>query len=121
MLQVAPFSVDFGDDDDDEWDTSKGLRIMGLSYVPDLSQAAFCCMIAPDGECTDHLRLPHLLKRKNSFREEEKMLKVYKALILLFCCIKFSLQINECGSGCICLAHYEFSLVSVHLIIQRTL
>lgn len=57
----------------------KGLRIMGIAYVPDYSQAAFACLIAPDGECTDHLRLPHLLKRKNSFREDEKILKVIKS------------------------------------------
>lgn len=48
---------------------------MGLSFVPDLSQAAFACVIAPDGECTDHLRLPNLLRRKNSFREDEKIMK----------------------------------------------
>ncbi|XP_065201238.1 transcription elongation factor SPT6 [Planococcus citri] len=73
-LKVASYSVDFEEEDDD-WDTSKGLRIMGLSFVPDLSQAAFACVIAPDGECTDHLRLPNLLRRKNSFREDEKMMK----------------------------------------------
>lgn len=49
---------------------------MGLAYVPDYSVSAFACMAAPDGDITDYLRLPHILKRKNSFRPEEKMMKV---------------------------------------------
>lgn len=73
---MAPLTVDLPDEEDDEWDTSKGLRIMALSYVPDYSQAAFACMIAADGECTDYLRLPNILRRKNGFREEERLLKV---------------------------------------------
>lgn len=71
-IKVAPFQVEFGDDDDDEWDSSKGIRVMGVAYVPDLAQAAFACMTAPDGECTDFLRLPHLLKRKNTWREADR-------------------------------------------------
>ncbi|KAG8306071.1 Transcription elongation factor SPT6 [Homalodisca vitripennis] len=81
-IKVAPLTVDFGDEDDEEWDTSKGLRMMAIAYVPDYSQAAFACLIAPDGECTDHLRLPHLLKRKNSYREDEKILKEADLLAL---------------------------------------
>lgn len=60
--------------------TLQGMRVMAIAYVPDYSQAAFACLIAPDGECTEHLRLPNLLKRKNSYREEEKILKVFLVL-----------------------------------------
>ena len=74
-IKVAPFTCEFPEEEDDEWDTTKGLRVMGLSYVPDYSQSAFTCIVSPDGECTDHLRLPHLLKRKNSFRKDEKIMK----------------------------------------------
>lgn len=49
---------------------------MGLAYVPDYSVSAFACIAAPDGDITDYLRLPHLLKRKNSWRQEEKLMKV---------------------------------------------
>lgn len=49
---------------------------MGLAYVPDYSVSAFACIAAPDGDITDYLRLPHLLKRKNSWRHEEKLMKV---------------------------------------------
>lgn len=73
---MAPYSVEFADEDEEEWDTGKGLRVMAVAYVPDYSQAAFACVVGPDGDCTDYLRLPYLLKRKNSFREEEKLQKV---------------------------------------------
>ena len=74
-IKVAPYSCEYPDEEDEEWDTNKGLRVMGLAYVPDFSVAAFTCMVAPDGECTDYLKLPHLLKRKNSFRETDKVMK----------------------------------------------
>lgn len=48
---------------------------MGVAYVPDLSQAAFACVVGPDGECTDYLRLPHLLKRKLSANKEDNIKK----------------------------------------------
>ena len=73
---MAPYTVDFNDEDEEEWDTSKGLRVMAIAYVPDYSQASFSCIVGPDGDCTDYLRLPYLLKRKNSYREEEKLQKV---------------------------------------------
>ncbi|XP_077258460.1 transcription elongation factor SPT6 isoform X1 [Temnothorax americanus] len=81
-IKVAPYSCEFPEEEDEEWDTSKGLRVMGLAYVPDYSQAAFTCLVAADGECTDHLRLPHLMKRKNSYREDEKMMKEADLLAL---------------------------------------
>ncbi|XP_043269768.1 transcription elongation factor SPT6 isoform X2 [Venturia canescens] len=74
-IKVAPYTCKFPGEEDEEWNTSKGIRVMGVAYVPDYSQAAFACIVAPDGECTDYLRLPHLLKRKNGFREDEKIMK----------------------------------------------
>ncbi|KOX79279.1 Transcription elongation factor SPT6 [Melipona quadrifasciata] len=75
VLPMAPYTCEFPEEEDEEWDTAKGLRVMSLAYVPDYSQAAFACLIAPDGECTDYLRLPHVMKRKNSYREDEKTMK----------------------------------------------
>lgn len=75
-IKVAPFNPAFDADDDDyDWDYSRGIRVMGVAYVPDYSQAAFAAIIAPDGEVTDYLRIPHMMKRKNTFREDEKSLK----------------------------------------------
>jgi len=51
------------DEDDDDWDTSKGIRVMGLAYSPDHEQASFACILSPDGEVVDHLRLPYIMKR----------------------------------------------------------
>lgn len=81
-LKTAPYKVEFPDEEEDEWDTSKGLRVMAIAYVPDYSQAAFTCMASPDGDITDYLRLPHILKRKNSYRVDEKMLKEADLLAL---------------------------------------
>lgn len=39
-------------------------------------QASFAAIVDGDGEVTDHLRLVHLTKRKNSFKAEERRLKV---------------------------------------------
>lgn len=74
-LKTAPYKTEFPEEEDDEWDTSKGVRVMAVAYVPDYTQSAFTCMSGPDGDITDYLRLPHLLKKKNSYRQEEKMLK----------------------------------------------
>ncbi|CAG9861207.1 unnamed protein product [Phyllotreta striolata] len=74
-IKIAPYSITFPDEDEDEWDTSKGVRVMGLAYVPEYTVSAFACIAAPDGDITDYLRLPHILKRKNSFRTEEKLMK----------------------------------------------
>ncbi|CAH0563642.1 unnamed protein product [Brassicogethes aeneus] len=74
-IKVSPYEIEFPDEDEDEWNTNKGIRTMGLAYVPDYGQSAFACISSPDGEITDYLRLPHLLKRKNSYRQEEKMMK----------------------------------------------
>ncbi|CAG9774076.1 unnamed protein product [Ceutorhynchus assimilis] len=74
-IKIAPYQVEFPEEDEDEWDTSKGIRVMGLAYVPDYSQSAFTCISTADGDITDYLRLPHILKRKNSWKQEEKLMK----------------------------------------------
>ncbi|KAG8224517.1 hypothetical protein J437_LFUL004208 [Ladona fulva] len=77
-LKVAPYAVEFPDEDEEEWDTGKGgnqIRVMAVAYVPDLSQAAFACLVTSDRDCSDYLRLPHLLKRKDAWREDQKRQK----------------------------------------------
>ncbi|XP_058451716.1 transcription elongation factor SPT6 [Malaya genurostris] len=76
-IKVAPFNPGFENDDNDdyEWDTSRGIRAMGIAFVPDFSQAAFGAVTTPEGDVNDYLRIPHLLKRKFAHREEEKSMK----------------------------------------------
>lgn len=45
---------------------------MALSYVADLDQAAFGCVVNIDGEVMDHIRLEHILKRKNAWNERDR-------------------------------------------------
>ncbi|XP_055370819.1 transcription elongation factor SPT6 isoform X2 [Condylostylus longicornis] len=78
-IKIAPYQPpdDFCDEEDyDEWDFAKGIRVMGLAYVPDVSQAAFCAITSHEGEVTDYLRIPHVLKRKNTYNIEQKQLKM---------------------------------------------
>ncbi|GAB0093481.1 Transcription elongation factor SPT6 [Sergentomyia squamirostris] len=74
-IKIAPYSVDFQEEDDYEWESAKGIRIMGVAYCQDPDISAFAAIINPDGEVTDYLRLPHLLKSKNSHWNDDKTLK----------------------------------------------
>lgn len=72
-IKPAPYSVNFPDEDDDDWETTKGVRICGFAFDDDPSQAAFCAIINTDGEVTDYLRLPKFTSRRGKFNcEEEK-------------------------------------------------
>ncbi|CAG9102905.1 hypothetical protein JYU34_005682 [Plutella xylostella] len=72
-LKVAPYESRI--DDDEEWDASNGLRVLSIAYVPDRQHSAFACLIAAGGEVVDHLRLPHLLYRRNSSDHMERINK----------------------------------------------
>ncbi|XP_068217415.1 transcription elongation factor SPT6 isoform X2 [Palaemon carinicauda] len=75
-IKVGPYNPgDFTDEDEDDWDTSKGFRVFSIAYVPDLSQAAFGCCIDIDGDCCEYIRLPHLLKRRDAYNERDAMAK----------------------------------------------
>ncbi|XP_068633718.1 transcription elongation factor SPT6 [Battus philenor] len=74
-LKVAPYESRVSDDDDEEWDTSNGLRVMSIAYVPDRQQCAFACVVAGGGEVVDHLRLPYLMCRRNGWDAAERQNK----------------------------------------------
>lgn len=76
-IKTAPYDVGETtfDENDYDWETSKGIRVFGIAYVPDHSQAAFGAIINHDGEVTDYLRMPYILKRKLSNNKDEKALK----------------------------------------------
>jgi hypothetical protein len=39
-------------------------------------EASFCAIVDGDGEVTDFLRLPHIMKRRNGWNKEDAALKV---------------------------------------------
>ncbi|XP_017852674.1 transcription elongation factor SPT6 isoform X2 [Drosophila busckii] len=76
-LKVAPYKPEMPQHhNSEEWSTLRGIRCLGLAYDPDQSVAAFCAIASPEGEITDCLRLPSILKRKNSHNSEEKNAKL---------------------------------------------
>lgn len=76
-IRVAPYRPEFSEEYTfDDWGTTKGIRALGLAYVPDYTQAAFCAITSAEGDVSDYLRLPHILKRKSSYRQDEKALKL---------------------------------------------
>ncbi|TDG44583.1 hypothetical protein AWZ03_008989 [Drosophila navojoa] len=76
-LKVAPYKPEMPQHHNfEEWSTLRGIRSMGLAYDPDQSVAAFCAIASPEGDITDYLRLPSILKRKNSYNAEDKALKL---------------------------------------------
>ncbi len=81
-LKVGKYSVTFEEEDEDDWDSSRGCRIMGIMYEDDVDVAAYAALITQEGEVADLLKLQHLLKRKNSWSEKESREK-YTDLRLL--------------------------------------
>lgn len=71
-LQVAPYRTELQEEEEDEWDTKNGIRVMALSYVADYEQASFGCLVSTDGECTDHIRLENMLKRKDAWKDSDR-------------------------------------------------
>lgn len=72
-IKIAPYTFDKKELDDD-WDSTKGLRVMGVAYTNDLSVASFVCLINPLAECTDYLNLPNLRKLKGSSLENDDLM-----------------------------------------------
>ncbi|XP_001355099.4 transcription elongation factor SPT6 [Drosophila pseudoobscura] len=72
-LKVAPYKPELPQDYKyDDWSTLRGIRVLGLAYDPDHSVAAFCAVTTVEGDISDYLRLPNILKRKSSHNAEEK-------------------------------------------------
>lgn len=47
-----------------------------MNILPDRDTPVFCALINGEGEVVDFLRLPHFMKRRNAFREDEREKKV---------------------------------------------
>ncbi|ODM97896.1 Transcription elongation factor SPT6 [Orchesella cincta] len=75
-LKIAPFRAEFPEEDEEEWDTTKGLRVLAIAFVNDYEQAAFACLVSPDGEPLEHLRLQSIIKNKKAFKESDRQEKL---------------------------------------------
>ncbi|KAG8195803.1 hypothetical protein JTE90_004806 [Oedothorax gibbosus] len=74
-LKVAPYVVDPQIEEEDDFDTRGGVRVLSIAYTPDREVPAFCAMMDGDGEVMEYLRLPFLLNRRNAWKEKDRMLK----------------------------------------------
>ncbi|XP_068145157.1 transcription elongation factor SPT6-like isoform X2 [Drosophila tropicalis] len=76
-LKVAPYKPELPPDSSyTDWSTLHGIRTMALAYDSDQSVAAFCAFATVEGDISDYLRLPDILKRKKSHNSEEKTQKL---------------------------------------------
>ena len=71
-IRVAPYMADFSAEEEDEWDNSDGCRVLGISYSPDMDEAAFGALINPEGEVSDFIKLGHFLKRKDGYIQKDR-------------------------------------------------
>ena len=74
-IRIAPYAFKFSKKENEDWNIREGIRVMGIAYSSDECQASYACIVAPGGECTDFLKLSHLLKRRNCLRGSEKLMK----------------------------------------------
>lgn len=81
-LKVAPYQVDPQMEEDEDFDTRDGIRVFAIAYENDWEVPAFGALIDGTGEVMEYLRLPHLLKRKNAWKEKERELKEHDLRVL---------------------------------------
>lgn len=63
-------------EDDEDFDTRNGIRIMGFSFAPSNDEASFAVVIDGDGEVTDYVKLEYfMLKRTEFSTDQEKVLR----------------------------------------------
>ena len=77
MVYLWPQNLasDLHSQDEDEWDTTHGCRIMAVMYENDLDTAAYAVSITVEGDVVGIQKLQHIIKRKNSYNDKERMEK----------------------------------------------
>ncbi|XP_071094189.1 transcription elongation factor SPT6-like [Haliotis cracherodii] len=71
-LKVAPYQVDQQLEDDYDYDDNHGVKVLGVAFSTDRDSTAFGALIDGDGEVTDFIRLEHILKRRNAWRQMDR-------------------------------------------------
>lgn len=71
-IKPAPYTITFPDEDEEDWETTKGVRVCGFAFDDDPAQASFCAIINPEGEVTDYLRLSKFASRRGKLNIDEE-------------------------------------------------
>ena len=74
-LKVGKYQVNFEEEDEDDWDSSHGVRVMGIMYEADQDTSAYGVLITMEGEVGSIIKLDYLLQRVDAFSDrvrEEK-------------------------------------------------
>ena len=76
LLTMKSIYNHFAGEDEELWDTSEGVRVLGISYSDDEEEASYGALINMQGEVADFIKLSFLTKRENSYIEKERLGKV---------------------------------------------
>ena len=71
-IKWHPYTNDFSGEDDEAWDTSDGVRVLGIGYSEDEDDAAYAALIDTSGDMKDYLKLSYIMKRDNAFIQRER-------------------------------------------------
>ncbi|OQR71125.1 transcription elongation factor SPT6 [Tropilaelaps mercedesae] len=71
-LKIAPYEPPDEVQEEEDFDTREGVKILAIAYQNDWNTPAFGALISGEGEVTDYLRLENILKRRNARREQER-------------------------------------------------
>ena len=71
-IKWHPYTKDFSAEDDEAWDTSDGVRVLGIGYSEDQEDAAYAVLIDTSGDMKDYLKLSYIMKRDNSYIQRER-------------------------------------------------
>ncbi|XP_054155049.1 transcription elongation factor SPT6-like [Oppia nitens] len=77
-IRVAPYqlSPEAQIEEDEEFDTRDGIRVMGLAFVANNENASFAAVVDGDGEVTDYVKLEYFMLRKAEWvSDNEKALR----------------------------------------------
>ena len=71
-IKWHPYTNDFSGEDDEAWDISDGVRVLGIGYSEDDEDAAYAVLIDTTGDMKDYLKLSYIMKRDNSYIQRER-------------------------------------------------
>ncbi|KAK6743076.1 hypothetical protein RB195_010379 [Necator americanus] len=74
-LEYAAFhpSEDQLEDEDDDVTRQGEVRVMGIAYSPDMSEASFGVLVDQDGAVVDYCRMVHFLKRTGGYGQQGQL------------------------------------------------